>query len=109
MINWRRGGWTGSLNKWVRREVREQLRDNPIARRARLPATHRALRGFFSIGHFSRFLLIYLGLEILILAAETVASWRVPAWLPEWTASGPPPLLDIKVVILNISSYLISA
>ena len=35
MIDWRRGGWTGSLSRWVRREVDEQLRDNPVARRVR--------------------------------------------------------------------------
>jgi len=30
MIEWKRGGWTGSINRWVRREVREQLRDKAL-------------------------------------------------------------------------------
>jgi len=30
MIEWKRGGLTGSINRWVRREVREQLRDKAL-------------------------------------------------------------------------------
>jgi hypothetical protein len=78
MIDWRRGGWTGSLNRWVRREVREQLRDNVAARRARYGLAHRAFRRFFSIG---RFVALYLIIDIAIVAAEALTAWHVPGWL----------------------------
>lgn len=108
MINWRLGGWTGSLNRWVKREVRQQLRENPVARRMRLPILDRVLRSFFGIGTFRRFVTIYLVIDLLMVAAEFMVAWLAPALLPTWTASGPPGP-DIKAIILNVSSYLIGA
>jgi hypothetical protein len=108
MIDWQRGGWTGSLNRWVRREVREQLSDNRAARRVRYSLVHRALRRFFSIGTFGNFAGLYLLVALAFVAAEALSAWLVPDWLPVWTASGSAPNPDIKSLLLNVSSYLVS-
>jgi hypothetical protein len=107
MINWRRGGWTGSLNRWVRREVREHMRSNPAAVRVRYSLGVRALRQFFRIGTFGRLLGLYFLIDLLFVAAEAVGASAVPNWLPSWTASiSPGP--DIKALVLNVSSYFVS-
>jgi hypothetical protein len=108
MIDWGKGGWTGSVNRWVRGEVREQLRDNPAARRVRYNLGHHALRRFLRIGTFGRFVGLYLLINLLFVAAEALSASLVLSWLPSWTASGSPPAIDIKALLLNASSYLIS-
>ncbi len=109
MINWRRGGWTGSVNRWVRREVREQLRANPAARRARYPLGYRALRAFFRIGTFLHFVGLYVAINVaLVLAEAAVVAFR-PEWIPAWTAHRPDTGLDTKSLILDVSGYLIGA
>src|SRR5260370_38480059 len=108
MIGWQRGGWSGRLNRWVRREVREQLRDNLVARRARYGLVHRAFRHFFSIRTFGKFVGLYLIVDLAFLAVETLTVRYAPGWLPLWTASGSAPNPDIKSLVLNVSSYLVS-
>lgn len=109
MIEWQRGGWTGSLNRWVSREVREQLRNNPVAQRARPPKHRRTLRRFFSIGSFGRFVAIYFVIDVLVLTAELLIAWLVPGWLQRWTASGPPITQGLESSLLSVSGYLIAA
>ena len=89
MIDWRRGGWTGSVNRLVRRDVREQLRNNPAARRSRYGRFHRVLRRFFSVGTFGRFIGGYVAINLVFLVTEAALAWLAPASLPGWTASGP--------------------
>ena len=109
VIAWNRGGWTGSLNRWVDREVREQMRDNPAARRARYPLAHRLLRAFFSVGTFGRFVAIYLAIDVSVIVTEAFLAWFAPQWLPAWSASGFPPATDIKTLITNVTSYFVTA
>lgn len=109
MIDWHRGGWTGSLNRWVRREVREQLHDNPVARRVRYGLAHRALRSFFGSGTFGRFIAVYMAVNVTAASTEVLSAWLIPEWLPGWSASGSPPATDIKALMLNVSSYLLGA
>lgn len=108
-IDWARGGVTGSLNGWARREVREQLRSNEVARRSRYSLPHRIVRRFFSVGSFVRFVGFYILLDVLFVVAEALAQSYMPEWLPIWTAQLPEPATDIKALILNTSSYLIGA
>ena len=70
MIEWTRGGWTGSVNRWVRREVRELLRKNPTAQGARYSPAHRALRWFFAIQTFGRFIGLYILIDVVFLITE---------------------------------------
>jgi hypothetical protein len=109
MIEWRRGGWSGSINGWVRREVEEQLSENPVARRSRYGRLNRALRTFFSIGTFENFVVLYLVLDIAIVIGELIVARYSPDWIPAWTASGPAPAPDIKSIVLNVTGYLITA
>lgn len=99
----------GSVNRWVRREVREQLRANPMARRARYSWAHRVVRGFFSIGTFARFVALYLTINILLVTAEALLPIFLPQWLSGVASGLPPPTTDTKSLILNVSSYLIGA
>lgn len=109
MIDWRRGGPTGSINKWVRLEVKELLRENPVARRSRYGGLHRILRAFFAINNFGRFVTFYLIFDVALVIGELTIARFAPHWIPEWTTSGPAPQPDIKAIILNVSSYLITA
>lgn len=109
MIDWRRGGWTGSVNRWVRREVREHLRSNPMALRTRYSFGRRALRRFFRIGTFGRFVGLYLLIDLAFVLAEGIGAWAVPSWVPGSTASGFPPVPDVKALVLSVSSYLVTA
>lgn len=109
MIDWRRGGWTGSINRWVRLEVKELLRDNAVARRSRYGPLHRILRSFFAISSFGRFVALYLLFDVAIVSGEFTIAQFAPNWIPDWTASGPAPQPDVKAIILNVSSYLITA
>lgn len=109
MINWRRGGWTGSINRWVRREVYEQLRVNTAARRARYPTGYRALRAFFRIRTFLHFVGLYLTINMAVVLLEAAVAALHPEWIPAWTAHRPDAGLDIKSLILDVSGYLIGA
>lgn len=107
MVDWRRGGWTGSVNRWVRREVHEHMRSNPAASAVRYSIGVRALRSAFRVGTFGRFVGLYFLVDLVFLAAEAFAAWAMPGSLPSWTASGPPGI-DLKGLVLNVSSYLLS-
>lgn len=109
MIDWRRGGWTGSLNRWVRREVSEQLHENTAARRVRYGLAHRTLRRLFGFGTFGRFIAAYMAVNVTVVAAEALSAWLIPEWLPSWSAAGSPPATDIKALMLSVSSYLLGA
>lgn len=105
MLDWSRGSWTGSINKWVEREVRESLHENPVARRSRYNTFHRILGRFLSIGTFGRFVASYMAINVAMLLSEVAMPLTVPDWLPNWT----PPSTELKTLLLNLSSYLIGA
>ncbi|MGY3034985.1 hypothetical protein ACVIIV_004155 [Bradyrhizobium sp. USDA 4354] len=107
MVDWRQGGWTGSINRWVRREIRNHTRENPAALRVRYGLAVRVLRRYFRLGTFWKFFALYFLLDLLAGSIEVLAAWAAPEWLPTWTTSGPPGP-DIKALVLNVSSYLIS-
>lgn len=87
MTDWARGGPTWSINRFVAREVREQMRDNPLARRARYRWPLRLLRRLFSVRGYRGFLALYLLVDLTAVALE--AGWQrlAPAAYPSW-ASG---------------------
>ena len=70
----------------VRRDVREQLRNNPAAGRSRYSRFHRVLRRFFSVGTFNRFVSGYLAINFVFLVAEAALAWLAPGSLPRWTS-----------------------
>jgi hypothetical protein len=107
-MDWKRGGWTGSVNRFVRREVREQLRDNPAARRARYAISYRVLRWFLSARTFGRFIALYLVIDLVFVETEALTAWLLPGWLSNWTIPGSGSAAEVETLLQNISSYLIS-
>ncbi|MDX0625267.1 hypothetical protein GOC91_03345 [Sinorhizobium medicae] len=107
MINWRQGGWTGSLRKWVRSEIRKQARDNLVRRRCRYPWFLRTLRAFFAERTFGRFVCYYAALALLITLLDLVVSRRWPEILPEWTRDDD--LGHIEGLLTTLAGYLITA
>jgi uncharacterized membrane protein len=107
MIDWRRGSWTGSLNRWVRREVREHMSSNAAAKRSRYSFPLRVLRLFFAGRSFGQFVAIYFILDVLMVLAELVVTRFYPMRLPAWTFSHEG--FDIKALLTNVAGYLITA
>lgn len=116
MTDWGKGGVAWSLRRWVRSEVRDQMRENPLARRARYPWPIRFMRWFFSIGTFTRFMAVYLVVDLAALNAD--AWWRVlggsiPAWpdhpaAEELLAAVPGYLIGAQVGILSVISLALA-
>jgi len=104
VIDWKRGGSAGSINRWAKREIRHWHRHNPSARRARDGRLHGLVRGFFSIGRFGRFMFSYALVDCAVLAAETVSAYMQCKWL-SWI----PASTDADTTLLNVTSYLITA
>lgn len=101
MIDWRRGGWAGSINRLVRREVREQLSDNAAARRVRYRFAHRVVRRFFSIKTFGRFVSVYLVIDLLFVMIEAaIASTQ------DWTTLVSPPAAELAPIPAFLSGLL---
>lgn len=104
MTDWKRGGRTGSLNGWVRREIREHFRDNAAARRGRYSLGMRLLHHVFDGGTFWLFIAIYAVIAIATGIVEIgIASYRA-LWIPHWTSNP-----EIKPFLTNVASYLITA
>lgn len=104
MTDWKRGGPSGSLNRWVRKEVVEQLRNNPVAKAARYNWSRRALRGIFAIGTFGRFVSLYLIVDLAMMVFEAFwPSFARPGLFP-WTSD--PTAVEI---VKTVPSYLIGA
>lgn len=104
MTDWKRGGWTGSLNRWVRREINEHFRENAVAKRARYSRFTLLLHRVFDQGTFGRFIALYAILVLFVGLAEFAVARYLPHWLPGWTAAP-----EIKSLLTNVASYLITA
>lgn len=107
MIDWTRGGWTGSINKLVRLEVREHFRENLVARRVRYRFVHRLLKCFFSIGTFGRFIGLYILLNFAFVLAEGVIATCCPDCVSNWIWNTSEQA--IKEFLRNVASYLVTA
>lgn len=109
MIEWRDGGWTGSINRLARKEVREQLRENLVARRVRYTISQRALRHFFGSGTFGRFICFYTAVNVIFVLADALTGWLRPTWITHWRASETLFNTETEDLILNVSGYLLGA
>ncbi|MGE3710704.1 MAG: hypothetical protein AB7G35_13610 [Hyphomicrobiaceae bacterium] len=104
MTDWKRGGWTGGLNRWVRREINEHFRENTVAKRARYSRVTLLLHRVFDQGTFGRFIALYAAFALFVGLAEFAVARYLPHWLPGWTAAP-----EIKSLLTNVASYLITA
>lgn len=103
MTDWKRGGWTGSLNGWVRREIQEHTRLNPVARRTRYSFGMRALHRIFDSGSFWWFVATYALVCVATGLAEISAAAYVPHWIPPWSGN------ETKQFLTNVTGFLITA
>ena len=104
MTNWARGGPTWSINRFVAREVRGQMRENPLARRARYRWPLRLLRRLFSVRTFWRFIALYLLVDLAAVGIEVAWQWLTPGVYPDW-ASGP----GANELLKDVPGFLIGA
>jgi len=104
MTDWTRGGLTGSLNRWVAKEVREQLRSNSLARRARYSWPLRAARWAFSAGSFWKFLALYFLVDLLMINVEAFWHGLASASIPTFANSA-----AASELMKNVPGYLIGA
>lgn len=105
MADWKQGGWTGSVNRWANREVRQHLSSNPIARLNRDPIWYRSLRLFFSIGTFRSFIISYIIIAILCIIADFLLYPKLLTQFPFVTVY-PEQIPRIDPLIFEVSSYL---
>ncbi|MCY3701359.1 MAG: hypothetical protein OXG16_01585 [Rhodospirillales bacterium] len=73
MVDWRQGGCTGSVRRSARKQVKIQLKENAIYRRARYGVVHRFFQFVFYARTFGRYVLAYAILNILLVAFEAIA------------------------------------
>src|SRR5688500_1319430 len=106
MVDWSRGGWTGSINRWTNREIRDQLRKNPLAQRSRYPLLHRSLRGAFGGSTFGAFLILYAGINLLTAAFEITFVSTFPNLIPSWRADL---TATARELLGSVPEYLIGA
>ncbi|MCY4141074.1 MAG: hypothetical protein OXF56_22760 [Rhodobacteraceae bacterium] len=109
MIDWHRGGCTGSIRRLVRGEVRDHIHGNLSARRNRYSLAHRILRRFFSFGAFGKYLLFYIILDLVLVALEAVSSLFPQHGLPVWATHGFPPDTASRELLLSVSGYFLAA
>lgn len=107
MKDWQQGGWTGSINRFARREVRNQFRNSQTARQARYGYLHLLLQAFFRIGTFGRFIGLYLVFDFMLIIIEVFFTSLTPTNMQRWLELRQP--LGSSELLLSISSYLIGA
>lgn len=104
MTDWKRGSWTGSLNAWVRQEIRQHFRENTSARRSRYTRFTRLSHRIFDGGTFSRFIALYVCIAILVGVSELMLTMYMPYSILWWKDPQ-----DVKSLLTNVTSYLITA
>lgn len=105
MIEWKQGGVTGSVRRWVRREVRQHRSTNAALIKARYPRGLRLLRRFLSEKSFFEFLLFYVTFDVAAVVLELVGSIFKPELFPPWSAMTP----ELKGMVKDATSYFITA
>ena len=104
MTDWNQGGWTGSLNAWVQREIQDHFRTNAAAKRSRYSPITRLIHVIFDNGTFGRFIAAYASISLLIGVAEITLASHLSNTFFGWTGTN-----EVKLLLTNVASYLISA
>ncbi len=108
-MDWRKGGWSGSLDIQARRNASAQARAHPKLHLVRYGAAEHLMRGLFSIRTFGGFIGLYLLINLLFGALEVFSVHLAPSWLPEPGSSDPEVAVELEGLMLNVSSYLLGA
>ena len=101
-MDWSRGGVTGSLNKWVRREIRDHMRENVAIKRSCHGIELRALKWAFEGRTFGTFIGIY----VLVAIAGLIATQFCPEGVSAWTHSRED--IDSQSLLTSITGNLIT-
>ena len=109
MIDWQKGGVSGSIHKLARREVRAHLRDNPDARRVRYSLFHRIVRRFFSVRNFTSFVCFYVVIDLVFVVAEGLFEAFIPNSLSPSYALDTLPSTKLDALLLSVSGYFLAA
>jgi hypothetical protein len=105
MIEWNQGGTTGSIRRWVRREVRRHRVENTALTKARYSYGLRLLRRLLGERSFLNFLLLYAAFDIAAVAVEMATSTFGMNLFPLWSVT----TLELKGLLKDATSYFISA
>ncbi len=108
-MDWREGGWSGSLDLWARRNAKSQARAHPKLHLVRYGAAEHIMRGLFSIRTFGGFIGLYLFINLMFGALEIFSVHVAPSWLPDPGSSDPEVAVELEGLMLNVSSYLLGA
>jgi len=104
MLNWSRGGWTGSLRRWTDREVNDHISSNPTLRNARYSPSLRCLRAFMQRRPFAWFVGLYALIDLSFLLLDALSGF-VPNFRPSWASSS----AEIEKLIQDGNGYFIVA
>jgi len=105
VLIWQRGGCSGSIARIVRREIRDHIRGNPVARRSRYPLGQRLLRLLLAPRSFASFILAYLLLDLAAVDAEGISRLLDARWLPRWSGNG---VVAAHALLSNVPSFLVT-
>jgi hypothetical protein len=105
MWGFERGGWTGSLRRWVASEVRIHLRHNQAVAAARYPLALRCLRFFMAQRSFTWFVSAYICIVLLLALIEVTSASIAPEVRFEWARSDS----QLRDLLKDAASYYISA
>lgn len=81
MIDWTQGGWSGSLRRYVAREVKTHLRRNVATRGARYGLSLRFLQSVMSGRFFSWFVACYLIIDLVAAGLEIIFGIYNPSFV----------------------------
>jgi len=104
MIDWKRGGWTGSLNAWVSKEIREHFHKNAAVKRSRYPQFVQLLHTLFDNQTFGKFVAFYIGLNVFFGVSELAISSYLSCYINQWGNSK-----SANTLISDLPVYLITA
>jgi len=106
VIDWQSGGWTGSINRLVRKELRAHQIENAAIRKSRYPLLEILLKKFFLADKFVNFIGIYLIIAILIVTADVLCEMFLSKSLPAWARAQLS--TDFDTHIKDITGYMIA-
>ena len=109
MVNWQQGGWTGSVRRLVRNEVKMQLRTNLAYRRVRYGFFDWLFRKFFHTEKFSRYITLYFFVDVFFAAAEALLAKGTLKVVPDVHVVLSAPLDFSQSLLTNVSGYFVAA
>ncbi|MGQ3675791.1 hypothetical protein ACT6QH_09885 [Xanthobacter sp. TB0139] len=108
-MNWRKGGWSGSIRAHAHRVAHAQLEESRGLHRVRYGFGQRLARHLFSIRTFGGFIGLYVLINLIFGMLEIASAHLAPSLLPAVTTGNPDLAIEVEALMLNVSSYLLGA